>query len=111
MDLISWLDLGFDMNDDGGISMEECEYTRKYYFSEAELVWGESCETVFQRCDCDGDGFIIYEDFRDSEFSCLKDCGAATRLWYFVGSRMTSKKAFDGKQEADQTIDKSVLKQ
>lgn len=110
MDLIKYMRGGFDMDGDSAISFEECNYIRNYYFNKAELVFGESCETVFQRCDCDGDGYITYEDYRDSNFSCLRACRDAERLWYFVGSRMVDPtKAFSGVQEADKTIDKSVL--
>ena len=112
MNIINWIGKGFDMDGDEAISFEECQYTRKYYFNEAELIVGETCETVMQRCDCDGDGYITYEDFKRSDMSCLRDCDAGKRVWYFVGSRMTDpNKAFTGTKEPDRTIDKNVLNQ
>jgi Ca2+-binding EF-hand superfamily protein len=110
-EVISWVGLGFDRNNDSSIDMDECNFARNFYFTPKEQEAGESCYTVFERCDCDNDGFITEEDFALSAYTCLRDCGAAMRIWFFIGSRMPKKKAFAGLQEADQTIDKDVLNQ
>lgn len=110
-EVISWMDKGFDIDNDGYLSMWECEYARNYYFNPVELMFGESCETVFKRCDCDGDKLIDYNDFTNSWQTCLANCNAAKRIWFFIGSRLPTEKAFDGLAEADHSIDKGVLNQ
>ena len=110
IEVISWVDKGFDTNRDGKLSMEECEWARSYYFKPIEQMFGESCPTVFERCDCDGDGFIDAQDFLNSKYTCLRNCDKATLIWFFIGSRMATDRAFEGIQEADHTIDKNLLK-
>ena len=109
--IIGYMQTGFDLDGDGALNFTECQKARNYYFSKAELDFGESCEKVFLRCDCDNDGYITLDDFEKSHLTCLRDCGSAWRVWYFVGSRMPTGKAYEGLQAPDETIDKSVLDQ
>lgn len=83
--IINYFKLGFDLNNDGKLSMEECETARNCYFSKAELEFGETCKTVFDRCDCFQDGVITESDFVHSYFTCLKDCTAGRRIYEYIG--------------------------
>jgi hypothetical protein len=83
--IIDYFSLGFDINHDGVLSMEECEFARNCFFSAAERQFGETCKTVFDRCDCDQDGVITQEDFLMSHFTCLKDCEAGIRIYKYIG--------------------------
>jgi len=83
--IIDYFNRGFDMNQDGVLSMTECEVARNCYFSAVERQFGETCKTVFDRCDCDQDGVITQEDFLLSHFTCLKDCEAGIRIYKYIG--------------------------
>jgi len=91
--------MGFDINGDGSIDMDECNQARHYYLSWAERMVAESCDKVFEHCDCDGDGMISEEDFKRSVFTCLRNCKAGVMINHYIGSRMKNGKAFAGKQE------------
>lgn len=96
-DLIAYMHLGFDVNNDQYLSMEECNDARNYYFTEFELQWGETCATVFNRCDCDGDGLISQWDFENSYMTCLRRGLDGARIFYLIGARITSMGAYKGK--------------
>jgi hypothetical protein len=91
--------MGFDINGDGSIDMDECNQARHYYLSWIERTVAESCDKVFEHCDCDGDGKISKEDFQRSVFTCLRNCKAGVMINHYIGSRMVNGKAFSGKQE------------
>lgn len=95
-EIYGWVGLGFDLNGDEEIDFEECIYAREYYFLDIEKQLGETCETVFYRCDCDGDGYLSVSDFENSDQSCLPDCNAAWRIYNYIGKRMAGKKAYNG---------------
>lgn len=103
--IILFVQKGFDTDRDGAINRTECENARNFYFTKFELQFGESCETVFHRCDCDGDGYITEDDFFNSKFSCLKDGNAGERMWLYVGSRMPTANAFDGLELPQKSVD------
>ena len=83
--IIDYFGLGFDRNGDGVLTMDECEFARNCYFNAAERQFGETCKTVFDRCDCDQDGEITQTDFEMSYFTCLKDCEAGIRIYKYIG--------------------------
>ena len=96
-DLIEYMKLGFDVNDDQHLSPDECKMARDYYFTPFELQWGETCATVFARCDCDGDGLISQWDFENSYMTCLRRGLDGARIQYLIGGRIASKGAYKGK--------------
>lgn len=83
--IIDYFKLGFDLNNDGKLSMDECETARNCFFTRAELQFGETCKTVFDRCDCNQDGVITRLDFEKSTFTCLRDCTAGQRIYQYIG--------------------------
>ena len=107
--IIDYMKKGFDVNNNGKLEFWECEKARHFYFNDEELKFGESCEKVFARCDCDNSGEIDLEDFENSYLFCLRDCRAAKRVWFFIGSRMPTGNAYEGLQAPDDNVDKSVL--
>ncbi len=96
-DVIAYMKLGFDQNDDGYLSEEECNEARSYYFTPFELQWGETCRTVIMRCDCDGDGLISLDDFQNSYMTCLRRGIDGARIKYLIGQRISKMGAFKGK--------------
>jgi hypothetical protein len=98
---------GFDLNNDGVWTIDECEFARLYYFNELERMLGETCKTVFFRCDCDGDGKMTIEDFENSRVSCLRNCRAVSRIKAFVLDKMPTKNTFESKLNVQ--ADKSVF--
>ena len=112
-DLDSWIDCpvqreqvmkineqGFDIDGDGNIDMDECVLARRFYLEKwIERAIAESCDKVFEHCDCDGDGLISTEDFLNARFTCLRNCKAGVMINHYIGSRMVDGKAFGEKQE------------
>lgn len=92
--IIDYFKLGFDLNHDGRLSMDECETARNCYFNAAERQAGETCKTVFDRCDCDQDKFITRSDFERSFFTCLKDCTAGQMIYKYIGQRLGNGTAY-----------------
>ena len=109
-EVVEWAKKGFDLNGDMYIDMAEVKGIRDYYLTPAELASNlvETLDTIFYRCDCDGDGRISNWDFDNTPDTCLRDCGALTRINYFIGSRMADGKAFGAKKDPD-AIDESML--
>lgn len=106
-EIIDYMKRGFDLNNDGVWTIDECEFARLYYFNELERMLGETCQTVFFRCDCDGDGQMTIEDFENSRVSCLRNCVAAGRIKALVLDKMPTSNAFEGKLNIQ--ADKSVF--
>jgi hypothetical protein len=100
-DLISYADRGFDTDGDKAINFTECENARNYYFTPVQIQLGETCDTVFRRCDCDGDGFITKDDFLNSYMSCLKDGKSGRLINWLIGEKITADGAFKGKNEVE----------
>lgn len=92
--IIDYFKLGFDLDGDGKLSMKECETARNCFFTKAELQFGETCKTVFDRCDCNQDGVITRTDFERSYFTCLKDCDAGRNIYWLIGSRLVNNTAY-----------------
>jgi hypothetical protein len=97
MDIVNLTNVGFDLNGDGGIDIDECGTARHEYFSLEESVWGETCKEVITKCDCDGDGIITAWDFENSSFHCVPNCFKANLIWWLLGSRIANGKAYTGK--------------
>ena len=91
----------FDTDGDKAIDFQECEDVRNYYFEPYQLQIGETCDTVFRRCDCDGDGYITQWDFENSHMTCLREGKSGKLLWWLVGGKITEAGAFNGKQQVD----------
>ena len=107
-DLIGYMKLGFDTDDDKALSYQECENARNYYLNDFERQIVETCETIFLKCDCDQDGYITQEDFANSYMTCLKDAKSGKIIYYFVGSRITAGGAFAGKKNSTYELDVPV---
>ncbi|OQW72216.1 MAG: hypothetical protein BVN35_14490 [Proteobacteria bacterium ST_bin11] len=102
-DIINYMKLGFDTNNNSALDFEECENARNEYLNEAERQIVESCETIFIKCDCDGDGKITQEDFENAYMTCLKDATAGTLIKKLIGDRMDGL-AFQGRKDTP-TVD------
>jgi hypothetical protein len=48
----------------------------------------ESCQVVFDHCDCNGDGLIDKEDVIKAVDYCLNTCPKVLDFWKYVGSHM-----------------------
>lgn len=108
-DLVSWVKIFFP-NNTKGLTMEDCLKVRSHYLKGPELAILESCETVFIRCDCDKDGIIDEDDLINTADYCLKDCKAAERLYFCVGSRMVDKNNPFGETKDPEEIDPELIK-
>lgn len=97
-DVIAIFKKGFDINQDGWFTMDECEKARTYYLKWWERPEAESCAEVFDHCDCDGDGRINEQDFTDARDTCLRNCDTLKMINFFIGSRMVGD-AFEGVKE------------
>lgn len=109
-EVIEYMKRGFDLDNNQMWDIDECEMARQYYFSPMERMLAAkiSCEDIFFRCDCDGDGSISQEDFEMSYLSCLRNCDRAMLIKRLVLDRMPTDHAFEGK--IDTKVDKSVFK-
>lgn len=99
--IIDYFKLGFDLDGDGKLSMAECEAGRNCYFNAAERQFGETCKTVFDRCDCNQDGMITRTDFERSYFTCLKDCTAGKNIFRLIGQFVINTTAFSNCRAPD----------
>jgi hypothetical protein len=89
--------LGFDINGDGGLDKEECNLARSYYLSGIERLVLETCDEIFDHCDCDGDGKITTADMEKAVFTCLRNCQIVEIVYDHIAARMKGR-AFQGKQ-------------
>ncbi len=105
MAIVDYFKLGFDLDGDGKLSMSECEAGRNCYFNSVERKFGETCKTVFDRCDCNQDGLITRDDFERSFFTCLKDCEAGRRIYEYIGIHMANNTAFSKCRNSDDSFD------
>lgn len=103
IEVIDWVKLGFDLDGDEQLSLDEIITARNFYFNKLERRLGEAATTVMTNCDCDGDGYITRQDFIDADFSCLADCRKAGYIYYFIGSRIVNGTAFGAKQDPDES--------
>jgi len=94
-DVIAVFRKGFDINNDGWFTKDECEKARGYYLKWWERPEAESCDKVFEHCDCNGDGRINEQDFEDAKDTCLRNCDTLKMIDFFIGSRMEGN-AFEG---------------
>lgn len=92
-EIVAYFKRGFDLNGDDALSMDECEFARNCYFDPELRQFGETCKTVFDRCDCGQDGVITAEDFENSYFTCLKDCEAGERIYTYIGQYLENNTA------------------
>lgn len=81
----------FDLNRDLAIGYDECVKIREHYVPEIARSIVESCDEVFRRCDCDGDGYITNDDFDRSIPTCLRDCPSLNKVNDLIIKNMKDK--------------------
>jgi len=79
---------GFDVDGDGLFTIDECYKARRAYIHTWEEPFAESCEKIFDHCDCNADRVITVEDFETAVDTCLRNCDTIEKFMHYVGSRM-----------------------
>lgn len=79
---------GFDVDGDGLFTIDECYKARRAYIHTLEEPFAESCEKIFDHCDCNADRVITIDDFDTAVDTCLRNCDTIEKFMHYVGSRM-----------------------